>query len=325
MVKRHANVFGSSSDSESDAEKSMIVNSKCKKKPPIFDLKENNDRAKPGTKESDADDDYMKYSMDTPEEKDELYDPRRFEGLKYEQVQQVKREEALNKSLLTGKHAEKSIGLSIMERMGFRVGESLGKTKCDKSYPVTNPIEVDIKTNRLGIGASQSKNASHIIPQAEVDVNEYRERIQQAKTKANNICMADKAMKTCFELSGDSERYYNDSDRFKPGTINVLWRPYVIEMIEKKVFTKMRQKVVRIDEDKEQENNDLALISPNLDGADNEYEIYILLDPIIKLQKLLKYMRDNHSYCFFCASSFDSQEDLEKNCPGVHEEDHLDQ
>ncbi|KAF9961435.1 G patch domain-containing protein 11 [Mortierella alpina] len=41
-----------------------------------------------------------------------------------------------------------------------------------------------------------------------------------------------------------------------------------------------------------------------------------------KLERVVQYLRAEHSYCFWCSAQFDSQEDLEENCPGETEDDH---
>lgn len=323
MVKRKPNVFGSSSDSDSDSGYHKVVNTKRKKKPPIFDKIKNNNIDKHGCEnEHDKEEDYMKYSTENllnedKEGKDDS-NPKRFEGMKYDEVQQIKREEALSQSLFSNKHANKSIGLSIMEKMGFKVGDSLGNAGKDEKI-ITTPIDVLIKTNRLGIGASNSKQNSQSRPQTEVDVLEYRDRIQKSKIGSKNEFMINKAMKICFELSGDSEEYYNDKEIYKPQEVNILWRPYVIDMIEKDLANRFNRKVIRIDENTEPESR----ISTNREKSDKDYELYLLSEPLDKLEKLLNYMRHSHNYCFYCGCSFKDQEDLIEGCPGIHEEDHF--
>lgn len=328
MVKKRSNVFGSSSGSDSDSDSYFrkVGNTKRKKKPPIFDTIKTNNIDRPGCEnKSDEEEDYMNYSLENSfnENRDDEYDPKskKYEGLKYDEVQRIKREEALSQSLFSSQHANKSIGLSIMEKMGFKVGDSLGNVENNKKILI-NPLDVQIKTNRLGVGASGSKHNSQLGPQAEVDVQEYRERIQNSKTTSKNAFVTSKAMKICFELSGDSEKYYNDKEIFKPQAVNILWRPYVIDMVEKDEANRFKQKVVRIDEAKKREY--LTSTSPNNEGTNNDCELYLLSEPLDRLERLLKYMRSTHNYCFFCGCSFNNQEDLLVSCPGIHEEDHLD-
>ncbi|KAG9119705.1 hypothetical protein FRC07_005135 [Ceratobasidium sp. 392] len=41
-----------------------------------------------------------------------------------------------------------------------------------------------------------------------------------------------------------------------------------------------------------------------------------------RLAGLLEYLRSKYFYCFWCGANYDSQEDLEQNCPGIDEDDH---
>lgn len=50
-----------------------------------------------------------------------------------------------------------------------------------------------------------------------------------------------------------------------------------------------------------------------------------LNDPGLALQRLLELMthlRTVHLYCLYCGCTYDSGEDMERNCPGVTEEEH---
>ncbi|KAG0034981.1 hypothetical protein BGZ81_001930 [Podila clonocystis] len=41
-----------------------------------------------------------------------------------------------------------------------------------------------------------------------------------------------------------------------------------------------------------------------------------------KLEKVVQYLRQEHSYCFWCSAQYYGQQDLEENCPGGSEDDH---
>lgn len=316
MVKRCLNVFGSSSDSDTDVESSNL-NNKRKKRLPLFDSDRKNDTGKAINDEED----YMKFSIQ--DDKEEVEDPRRFEGLKYEESQQARREEAMSKSLLTGKNAKHSKGLSIMEKMGFKIGESLGKSSNSESH-TTNPIELNVKTNRLGIGAKLLDHANRKISESSINIDEYRNRIHESKTDSKQLHLVNKAMRICFELSGDSEIYYNNKEAFRLQSANYLWRPYVIELFENN-DQRSKERVIRIDEDKIPQNRNPSTSCADCKEIDTEYEEYVSLEPSSKLEKLLKHIRDNYNYCLFCGHSFNDQDDLLANCPGAFEEDHLDQ
>ncbi|KAF9097146.1 hypothetical protein BGX29_008199 [Mortierella sp. GBA35] len=41
-----------------------------------------------------------------------------------------------------------------------------------------------------------------------------------------------------------------------------------------------------------------------------------------KLEKVVAYLRNEHSYCFWCSAQYDGPEDISENCPGESEDDH---
>ncbi|KAG0214638.1 hypothetical protein BGX28_001676 [Mortierella sp. GBA30] len=41
-----------------------------------------------------------------------------------------------------------------------------------------------------------------------------------------------------------------------------------------------------------------------------------------KIEKIVQYLRVEHSYCFWCSAQYDGPEDLAENCPGETEDDH---
>jgi rubrerythrin len=41
-----------------------------------------------------------------------------------------------------------------------------------------------------------------------------------------------------------------------------------------------------------------------------------------RLEQVLDYLRNAYYYCFWCGTQYASAEELEKDCPGLTEEDH---
>ncbi|SRR5258708_4650451 len=41
-----------------------------------------------------------------------------------------------------------------------------------------------------------------------------------------------------------------------------------------------------------------------------------------RLDKVLSYLRSKYSYCFWCGTRYDNQEDMQNSCPGETEEEH---
>ncbi|KAG0321374.1 hypothetical protein BG000_003252 [Podila horticola] len=53
-----------------------------------------------------------------------------------------------------------------------------------------------------------------------------------------------------------------------------------------------------------------------------ERPAYAELSVYEKLEKVVQYLRQEHSYCFWCSAQYYGQQDLEDNCPGESEDDH---
>jgi len=41
-----------------------------------------------------------------------------------------------------------------------------------------------------------------------------------------------------------------------------------------------------------------------------------------RLHLVLSYLREKHAYCFWCGVKYDSEEEIESQCPGPNEDDH---
>ena len=41
-----------------------------------------------------------------------------------------------------------------------------------------------------------------------------------------------------------------------------------------------------------------------------------------QLHLVLSYLRDKHAYCFWCGVKYESEEDMQSQCPGPDEDDH---
>jgi hypothetical protein len=119
--------------------------------------------------------------------------------------------------------------------------------------------------------------------------------------------------------------------------INVLWRGLVRRREEKERDRRMRydlhQSLSRLptyedpDEDKEDKmalgKNRIQLqhtLVEDLEEEDPELDEFNALDPAVRLQKLVMYLREKYNYCFWCKFTYPDK-DME-GCPGITEEDH---
>lgn len=326
MSKRKPNAFAYSFDSDSDSEDEQPTNKLIKKpkKLPSFLTDPNYGSINQSEKEDsdsplDKEDEYMNFRLEMtdnskPSERSGKHNP-----LKYNEMQRISREQGLSQSLLYSqtKDAPKSIGLSIMEKMGYKVGTSLGKNQ-DIIKENHEPIPIMVKSDKLGLGSSLQKTQENKTDINSKVIKEYRQTISsnQDSNKIENAIY--KIRRLCFEFSGDSDVFYYDRENFNIMEVNSLWRPYIIDYIKKNEQQSEKSKIVYIANEVPTQSNTKLSQLRNLDEVDDD-ELY---DKEEMLNLLLNYIRTNFYYCWYCGCRYDTYEELEKNCPGITELDH---
>lgn len=210
-----------------------------------------------------------------------------------------KEEPSPRASLDTSLFDKGSVGLSIMQKMGFKVGEALGSS--DNAHK--EPIKVVPKQDRLGIGAtSRIKLPPEISTEtgAEQFIGKRLEELQERKA-ANAV---HKLQKFCFTASGDDDKIDNVDQALE---VNPLWRSLAILS----VHAPLERKRVLIDQDEESEDK--------TDFGLTEFDEKKLL---AQLSDLIAFSRLKFFYCLFCLVQYDDAEDMAANCPGPTEDDH---
>lgn len=242
--------------------------------------------------------DYMTFSVATEPETE-----TRPSGLKYAEIQTVSREEALETSLFESQKT--SIGLSMMQKMGFLVGQSLGK---HPAVAPTEPLSISLKNNKTGLGAKSTSAALQRAPNGNFD---FRERMAKENRQMDSAKIVKKLQKVCFRLSGDEDKLLDGS--LSAEHINVLWKAYVKELLE----TVKEKKRVRLFEDTESEKEPVKI------EADRELQDHESTPVSERLDTLVAFARESYFYCIFCACAYSDVNDLHLHCPGPLEEDHV--
>lgn len=243
-------------------------------------------------------------------------------------------------------------GAKMMAKMGFK-GGALGKSEDAR----TQPIELQIKDDRGGIGMESEKKrkireaAAEIGDQQKrrkVDEGEYRERTRNENEERIAQGQMWSAMKTLegFETgavqsggSGDesprADGKHNgsdgttDPDRKPLHTIDTLWRPLVKQRLEKERERRMRYDLdqsltSRTDyDDPDADADDKLALSTEveqLDEEDPELEEFESLSFAEKLQNIATELREKYQYCFWCKYRY--ADNTMDGCPGLTEDEH---
>ncbi|ODQ82277.1 hypothetical protein BABINDRAFT_70186 [Babjeviella inositovora NRRL Y-12698] len=323
------------------------------------------------------DDDYMAMVLPDETTVGKLGSEPPLESVPFEERQHFSRSAGMNKSLFEGNNESEpdnliqhinqkvsttltsSKGLSMMEKMGFKVGDKLGRDSRSVEA-LSEPIKVQPSRGRLGIGSKQE--IKKVLPLFERiaggnrgitddTATEYRRRVTRQKAEAKQKHTVTRLQKVCIEMAGNEEAQgYAIDDirsqilydaRIKP--INVLWRGMVIDQIVKdytnvswKRLCSLTEKDAPIEETTKGIVDNLPETSSDAAGeepSNGETQFPAKAsDPELlefnsrpveeRLGELNVFLRETFQYCYYCGVRYDDPDDLEENCPGMTEEDH---
>ncbi|CAH1364806.1 hypothetical protein MTP99_001166 [Tenebrio molitor] len=182
-------------------------------------------------------------------------------------------------------------GFKLLEKMGFKQGQGLGKTKSG----ITEPIKIELKSGKSGLG-TESKIKEKIIKKREFKDNILTHTISEFQT-INKIKQAQRFLHKDFITA---EKACEDLD----------FRNDINEPVQEYFWTRdtIKKKRNIQDEDDEEEFNE-------------EFDCYCTEENLIEI---IQYLRTKHLYCMFCAFIATDEEDLQTNCPGPYRNDHDD-
>ncbi|TLS29413.1 hypothetical protein PpBr36_00206 [Pyricularia pennisetigena] len=254
-----------------------------------------------------------------------------------------KREAALARSLIhddaggggTGPKAKnKSKGLAMMAKMGFRAGQGLGAAEGQQGS--TEPVRIVVREDRGGIGLDGERkrkmreayggdgdgggSASKVV--VVVDEGEYRGRVAREREEARLERVLAAAQKVAEKMADEEDEEAVGGDhaaRTNPRllmSVNVLWRGLVRQREEAERERRMRhdlqQSLSRLptyEDDDEDEDDRRALgkegkkslaVFEDLDEEDPELDEFNAKSVAERLQSVVDHLRTAHRYCFWC-------------------------
>ncbi|TLD23036.1 hypothetical protein PspLS_07579 [Pyricularia sp. CBS 133598] len=250
----------------------------------------------------------------------------------------------------------KSKGLAMMAKMGFRAGQGLGAAEGQQGR--TEPVRIVVREDRGGIGldgerkrkmreaygdgGEEGSKARKVV----VDEDGYRERVAREREEARLERVLGAAQKVAEKMADEEDEDEDvkagggdDAARRKPRplkSVNVLWRGLVRQREEAERERRMRhdlqQSLSRLPtyEDDDEDEDDrralgkdgkkAAVVFEDLDEEDAELDEFNAKGAAERLQSVVDYLRSEHRYCFWCKYRY-ADEEME-GCPGRTEEDH---
>lgn len=237
----------------------------------------------------------------------------------------------------------KSKGLAMMAKMGF-TGGALGAST-SAAAAATEPIRVDIKDGREGIGLESERKrklreaaeaAGEQVKKARVGEEEYRERVRREREAGRLERQVGAAQKVAEGMEG-GEGESGMTLKAVPVEYRGLVRRREEAERERRMRYDLEQAVMRsskllpgYDDGEEDEDDRRALgkgkaattyvVAEDLDEEDEELEAFEALEPEERLRRVVEYLRREHRYCFWCKCAYPDEE--MDGCPGLTEEDH---
>ncbi|KAG9240823.1 hypothetical protein BJ878DRAFT_523948 [Calycina marina] len=265
-------------------------------------------------------------------------------------------EASLSASLLSDPElASKNKGLAMMAKMGFKAGSALGSK--DNVGARTEPIGISMKEDRGGIGLDSEKKRKFREEvewegkRVKAEEGDYRERVRREREEVRLEGQFAAAMRVAERMDGEREETWAFEAREDEETtgwgkkrsistkplkqINVLWRDLVRKREEKERDCRMRydfqqsfSRLPTYDDPNEDADNKKAMGKTqtqyvpveDLEEEDPELDRFNALEPAERLERLVKHLREEYSYCFWCKYTYPDKEMDE--CPGLTEEEH---
>ncbi|KAF7331942.1 G-patch domain-containing protein [Mycena kentingensis (nom. inval.)] len=276
------------------------------------------------------------------------------------------REEGLNKSLFARAKEDEDAGvtsgnkaLSIMMKMGFKPGQTLGNSEDatepvvahDDETPTTSfkhkaePLPINEWAGKRGIGLgtkrarspSAAERVAKIAKMADDTQNrDFRDRARQEYEERRAEGRLGPAQRTCVSLDEKAGKAFNafwvnprEPDTFPPGLLEALNLYTAYEAPSERDKGNQLRKQMAADAlqplgNPVDENNSTAL------DIQQQYSFEILeetaqflrLQASDRLELVLSYLRETYWYCFWCGTQYENPELLESQCPGDTEDAH---
>ncbi|XP_023133810.1 G patch domain-containing protein 11 [Amphiprion ocellaris] len=211
----------------------------------------------------------------------------------YKEQEKESRETALQSSI-----SNDNKGFALLQKMGYKAGQGLGKEGAGR----VDPIPLNIKKDRGGIGMEEVKKRK-----AEEELERYRQKVraeQQNETKSlEDFRSRVRTEREERKIEGDLRRSQRTCE----------------QLDSQKGITVPREDWYWPKANADDEEDGLK--GEEEDEEKDEEEI-MELTSFDKLQILTSYLRGVHFYCIWCGTTYNDEEDLCSNCPGDTAADH---
>ncbi|KAH7722385.1 G-patch domain containing protein [Aphelenchoides avenae] len=243
---------------------------------------------------------------------------------KKHEIEKQKLEEGLSKPL-----DSQSKGFSLLAKMGYKPGMSIGKKK-EGDEGIKEPIPIQMKTGRMGLGGETHEkekqkercemHLQRMHMQAkmnEVLADDFRQRKRGRTVQKQVIGDILKTRKACQELDVRQGRELPEEYWF--------WPIYAAKASEEPTSTtRSDPKRLRLVKSESDEDDERKYHYSNGKEAPPEiqFEDFDEDELIERLETITTYVRRTHFYCIWCGCAYESADELSDHCPGSTRQDH---
>ncbi|KAJ8412775.1 hypothetical protein AAFF_G00117260 [Aldrovandia affinis] len=214
----------------------------------------------------------------------------------YKEQEQESREALLHNTI-----SNENRGFALLQKMGYKPGQGLGKGGAGR----VEPIPLNIKTDRGGIGIEEVKKRK-----AEEKLEHYRRKVR-VKQQVETQSLED------YRARMRTER----EERQTEGDLRRSQR--ACEQLDgQKGISTPREGWYWPQPEQDKEEGDEEAEAGKTEEEEEEEDEGEELCPLDKLQILTSYLRGVHFYCIWCGTTHNDEEDLTSNCPGDTAADH---
>ena len=185
-------------------------------------------------------------------------------------------------------------GFQLLARMGYAPGNTIGKS----GTGLKEPVAVELKQNKLGLGAVSKKAL-----QREARAHTEQKEAAQRELQAQNA-----------EISLELQREDFRERVAQQAALRLV----------KGDFTRAIAACRTLDDSKGLETNHEWALEESIENETGEEggEAVPLKKPEERLNEVLDYLRSRHCFCLYCGVEYESAEDMAENCPGPSREEH---
>ena len=213
----------------------------------------------------------------------------------FKEMENQLREEALNKPL-----DQSNKGFQMLTKMGFKgfaAKEATDETTSDSKRPmISEPIRIELKTDRKGLGTVVKKRLKTIHKD---DDKVTEEKFLSHKRSRNQMILMEKDLRTAQKVCRNSD--------LESGVNEKMF--YELDSRPKWFWPLIEPKKNEEGEDKNDEPEE---------EEEEEESVEVMFKTIND------YLRDKYFYCIWCGIRFNDSQDLNDNCLGDTREDHND-